>query len=161
MYSEERIKEKAMNESGIDTDWYFLDNSGQIAVVASGGGLLPESVSSDMGKLAKMVEYFRSLPVLSNDIIVEEYVLKLIDNYNEKQKTAYLRDLYFMASRGFYYFDKIVLSDYFDFGYYLKAKPIKPLIIDKSADRIKDFLPLTFIDGDMESIKHFMVNEIL
>ncbi|MEZ2440277.1 hypothetical protein AB6805_01045 [Chitinophaga sp. RCC_12] len=138
MYSEERVKEKAVNESGIDTDWYFLDNKGQIAVVASGGGLLPESVSSDMDKLRR----------------------RLIDNYNEKQKAACLRDLYFMASRGFYYFDKMVLGDYFYFGYYLKAKPISPLITDKSANNIQDIRPLTFIDGDLESVKHFMVNEI-
>lgn len=160
MYSEERIKEKAMNESGIDTDWYFFDRKGQIAIVASAGGLLPESVSSNMNRLKRMIEYFRSLPVLSNDIVIEEDVLKLVHNYSSGQKEAYLRDLYFMASRGFYYFDKVILNDYFDFRYYLKAKPIKPLIINKSEDAVRDILPCTFIDKDLESMKSFMVNDI-
>lgn len=160
MYSEERIKEKAINESGIDTDWYLMDNNGKIAIVASGGGLLPDSVSSNMERLKRMIKYFRSLPILSDDIIIDERVLKLIANYNKKQKDAYLRDLYFMTSRGFYYFDKMILNNYSDFRYYLKAKPIKPLIIDKNINSNRDVLPLTFINGDMEDIKHFMVNEI-
>lgn len=94
MYSEERIKEKAINESGIDTDWFLMDSNGKIAVVASAGGLLPDSVSSDMERLKRMIEYFRSLPILSDDIIIDERVLKLIDSYNGKQKDAYLKDLY-------------------------------------------------------------------
>ncbi|HVI45417.1 MAG TPA: hypothetical protein VM802_11120 [Chitinophaga sp.] len=47
LYSEEKLNEKASNEAGIDTDWYLLDSKRQIAIVASAGGLLPESVSSD------------------------------------------------------------------------------------------------------------------
>ncbi|MET3878745.1 hypothetical protein [Chitinophaga sp. OAE865] len=160
MYSEERIKEKAINESGIDTDWFLMDSNGKIAVVASAGGLLPDSVSSDMERLKRMIEYFRSLPILSDDIIIDERVLKLIDSYNGKQKDAYLKDLYFMASRGLYYFDKMILNDYSDFRYYLKAKPIKPLVIGKNINS-KDVLPLTTIDRDMENINQFMVNEIL
>lgn len=160
MYSEERINKKAMNESGIDTDWFLMDSNGKIAVVASGGGLLPDSVSSDMVRLKRMIEYFRSLPILSDSIIIEEPVLKLISNYNEKQKAAYLRDVNFMTSRGFYYFDKMILNDYSDFRYYLKAKPVKPLIIDKNIKSNKDVLPLTFINGDIEDMKYFMVNEI-
>lgn len=35
MYSEERTKEKAINESGIDTDWFLADSNGKIAVVCS------------------------------------------------------------------------------------------------------------------------------
>jgi len=159
MYSEEGIEEKAINESVIDTDWFLRDSNGKIAVVVSAGGLLPDSVSSDMVRLKRMIEYFRSLPILSDSIIIEEPVLKLIGNYNEKQKDAYLRDVNFMASRGFYYFDKLILNDYSDFRYYLKAKPIKPLIVGKNNSN-KDILPLTYINGDMEDMKYFMVNEI-
>lgn len=160
MYSEGRIKDKAINESEIDTDWYFLDRKGQIAIAVSAGGLLPESVSSDMDRLKRMIKYFRFLPVLSNDIVIEEDVLKLVHNYSAGQKEAYLRDLYFMASRGFHYFEKVILNDYFDFRYYLKAKPIKPLIINKSEDAARDILPYTFIDKDLENMKSFMVNDI-
>jgi len=156
LYSEKRINEKALIESGIDTDWYFMDNSGKIAIVASGGGLLPESVSSDMGRLTRMIKYFRSLPVLSNDIIIENRVLKSIKTYNEKQKDIYLSDLYFMATRGFYYFDKMISNNYSDFRYFLKAKPTIPLIIDKNTS----VLPFTFINGNLENIKYFEANKM-
>lgn len=150
-----------MIEPGIDTDWYFTDSNNQIAIVASGGGLLPESTSSDKERLTRMIKYFRSLPVSSNDIIIEDQVLQLIDNYNEKQETAYLKDAYFMASRGFYYFDKMILNDYSDFRYYLKAKPTNPLIIDTTINSMKDIIPFPSINKRLETIKHFMVNEIL
>ena len=91
MYLAGRINEKAVQESGIDIDWYFFDKTGKIAVVASGGGMLPDSASMDMDRLRKMTNYFRSLPVLSEDIIIEEGVIEKIENYKEDQKIAYLK----------------------------------------------------------------------
>ncbi|WP_160711443.1 hypothetical protein [Chitinophaga solisilvae] len=161
MYSEKRINEKMALEYVIDTDWFFLDNYGHIAVVASAGGLLPESVSADMEKLKKMISFFRSLPVLSNDIILEEDVLQKIGNFSDKGKENYLKDLYFMASRGFYYFDKVILNEYTDFRYFLKAKPVKTLDVNVIKDKITDFFSITLINDNLERMKHFNVNEVL
>lgn len=85
MYSDEEGNEKAITESGIDTDWYLLDDNFQIAIVASAGGPLPKSVSSDLPRLEKMIAYFRSLPV-SSEVILTDDVCKLIDGYSQQQK---------------------------------------------------------------------------
>jgi hypothetical protein len=161
MYSAERINEKEVHESGIDIDWYFFDKTGKIAVVASGGGMLPDSASMDMDRLRKMTNYFRSLPVLSEDIIIEESVIEKIENYKEDQKIAYLKDLHFMVSRGFYYFDKMALNDYSDFKYHLKAKPTTALLIDRFDKGVKSILPDTLIEQDLEEMMCFFVNELI
>lgn len=159
-YTEQRLNEKAAEESAIDTDWYFLDRTGKIAVVASAGGLLPDPIASDMDRLKSMITHFRSLPVLSNEVIIEKYVLDKVDKYAKDQKDAYLRDLYFMGSRGFYYFDKVELNNYFDFRYQLKAKPTKPFIINSLDRDIQDILPHIIVDNDLDNIKAFLVNEM-
>ncbi|NLR62516.1 hypothetical protein HGH93_30775 [Chitinophaga polysaccharea] len=160
MYSAERINEKAAIESGIDTDWYLLDDNFQIAIVASAGGLLPESVSSDLPRLERTIKYFRALPVLSNEITLTDDVCKLIAGYNQQQKDTYLKDVHYMTSRGFYYFDKVVVNAYDDFRYFLKAKPAKPLIIDREDNAIKELLSFPRLKGEFENLIQFMVNGI-
>jgi len=160
MYTNQRLSEKSRTESGIDIDWYFLDPIGQIAIVASAGGLIPDPIAADMDKLRKMISYFRSLPILSNNIIIENHILDEIKHYSQQQKDHYLEDLHFMCSRGFYYFDKIEINQYFDFSYHLKAKPSIPLIIDKSDNRIHEFLPPITLHQNLDTIKLFLVNEL-
>jgi len=160
MYTNQRLSEKSCTESGIDIDWYFLDPTGQIAIVASAGGLIPDPIASDMDRLRKMIAYFRSLPVLSNNIIIENHVLDEIKHYTQQQKDRYLEDLYFMSSRGFYYFDKVEINNYFDFSYHLKAKPSIPFIIDKSDNRIQEFLPPITLHQSLYDIKLLSVNEL-
>lgn len=161
MYSEKRLIEKATVESGIDTDWYFMDKFGKIAIVASAGGLLPDPIAADMDRLERMIAYFRSLPVLSNEITIEEHILERVENYAKEQRDAYLKDLYFMASRGFYYFDKIELNNYFDFRYELKAKPSVPFIINSNDSSIYEILPNIVVGRDIEEIKSFSANELV
>jgi hypothetical protein len=64
-----------------------------------------------------------------------------------------------MASRGFYYFDKLVLNSYADFRYYLKAKHKKPLDVNLLNEKL--ILPKTFVNEDLEDLKYFEVNQIL
>lgn len=152
-----RAEQKSINESGIDTDWYFTDSKGHIAVVASAGGLLPAPVSGDMEKLAGMIAYFRSLPELSDDIIIEEDILRIIDNYSEDKRKAYLKNVRFMVAKGFYYFDKTIMNNYWDYRYYLKASPKRPLIIDSD---IGNRFPLIVIEEDLHNLKQFFVNAL-
>ncbi|ASZ09872.1 hypothetical protein KTO58_26570 [Chitinophaga pendula] len=159
MNTEEEMKEKSMSESGLDIDWYFTDASGKIAIVASAGGMLPDVVVNNMEKLKGMIKYFRSLPVLSNEILIEERVVQEISGHSEEQKKAYLRDVHYMVSRGFYYFDKEVLNNYYDLRYYLKASPIKPLIINRDTDGHL-FLPEAIINSNLSDLKAFTVDQI-
>jgi len=160
MYTNERLKEKAAAESGIDIDWYFMDKFGKVAIVASAGGLLHDPVANDMDKLERMIAYFRSLPIISNEVLIEKNVLDEVAKYTQKQRDAYLKDLYSMVSRGFYYFDKVELGNYDDFKYRLKAKPSTPLIINKNETSIQEILPDIIIKNDIEDLKFFYVNEI-
>lgn len=152
-------EDKSMFELGLDIDWYFTDTSGQIAIVASAGGMLPDSVANDMERLREMIKYFRSLPVLSSEILIEERVLQDITSYTEEQKRAYLSDLYYMVSRGFYYFDKEVLNNYYDSRYYLKARPMKPLILNRRANEQLLLLEM-IIDSNLSDLKKFNVDQI-
>ena len=61
MYTNQRLSEKSRTESGIDIDWYFLDPTGQVAIVASAGGLIPDPIAADMDKLRKMISYFETV----------------------------------------------------------------------------------------------------
>jgi hypothetical protein len=160
MYTNEGLNEKASAESWIDIDWYFMDKFGKVAIVASAGGLLPDPIANDMNKLKSMTTYFLSLPVISNDVYIEKYALDKIAKYTRQQKDAYLEDVYFMVSRGFYYFDKVELNNYVDFKYQLKATPSTPLIINKDDSGIQEMLPDIIIDNDLEHIKLFSVDEI-
>lgn len=160
MYTEERLIEKASVESGLDTDWYFMDKFGKIAVVASAGGLLPDPVAADMNRLERMIAYFRSLPVLSSEVTIEKHILDKVEKYTKEQREAYLKDLYFMVSRGFYYFDKTELNNYFDFRYELKAKPSVPFIINNNNSSMQEMLPNIVVGKDIEDIKFFSANEL-
>lgn len=39
---------------------------------------MPDQVSGDMDRLKRMIAYFRSLPELSDDIIIEEDILRFV-----------------------------------------------------------------------------------
>ena len=115
--------EKMAKEVGFDFDWYFLDSKGKIGIVASAGGFLPNSISQDYDRLNLVTSYFRSLPKISDEIFIEDFVYTEIKKYNHSRKEAALKDLKFMTSKGLYYFDKEVLNNYEDYNYLLKAKP--------------------------------------
>lgn len=65
-----------------------------------------------------------------------------------------------MTSRGFYYFDKVVMNAYDDSKYFLKAKPVKPLIIDGEDNAIKELLPFPRFKSEFGNLAQLMVNGI-
>ena len=156
MYSKEEIEKKVGNESWLDTDWYFVDKNGKVAVVASAGGLLPDLVANDIEGLKKIITHFRSLPVISNEIEIVEKVLSYARGLQADGKKAYLQDLHFMSGKGLYYFDKVEVNNFYDFRYYLKSRPVKPLVLN-NPDELN---PIVKLEIDLDELKEFFVDQL-
>ena len=86
IYSEEVLSRKIEHESGIDVDWFACDSLGRIAMVASAGGMLPNTIvkqrESDF-----VYKYFRSLPKVSEVIHFTNDLERIIEDMSlEKRK---------------------------------------------------------------------------
>ena len=130
IYSQKMLNEKIIEETHIDVDWYCIDKNGFVGIVASAGGMLPTSVVQQLNNPINVIEYFRNLPTISNEVIIENAVTEKLNTMDFKQQEAYLKDVKLMTSKGLYYFDKKELNNYFSFEYFLKARPVKPLKIE-------------------------------
>ena len=159
IYTIKMLQQKIEHESTIDMDWYCIDNSEHIAVVASGGGMLPNSVARQL-RADEIIKYFRCLPVIANKIILEKRVTEEMKLMSTEQQKNYLKDVNLMVSKGLYYFDKRNLSAYSDFEYYLKAKPDVALKKDIIDDLVRSIISKTFININFDSNRFFHVNEV-
>ena len=158
MYTEDRIKEKIGPESAVDMDWFFIDHEGYIAFVASGGGLIPDSVEVDTHKLVS--NYFRSLHDISKEVTIDKKILQEASAMEEHQKNLFLEDLYSITRKGLYYFDKLQYNNYLDFKYYRKASPITPITLNNISKEIAEILSKTFVEGKIPEMLFFNVNDI-
>ncbi len=160
IYKDKELNEKIKDEAHLDTDWYCIDKNGCLGIIASAGGLLPSSVIRQLNSPNNIIDYFRNLPPISSEIILENTIIEKLKTMNFKQEEAYLKDVKLMTSKGLYYFDKQVLNNYFDFEYIKKAKPKKILTLNNIAPIFKDIVMQTIIEIDFDVDTFFFVNGV-
>jgi hypothetical protein len=102
-----------IDQQTLDIDWFFTDNK-NIAFVASAGGKLPISVAKSTINNEKITSYFRNLPS-KNDVIINPNLDKTFSNVVMKEK--YFADFIYMAKKGLFAFDKIMLNNFSDSKY--------------------------------------------
>ena len=160
IYSKKTLDEKIKDEVHVDTDWYCIDKNGCIGIVASAGGMLPSSVVQQLNNPNNVIDYFRKLPTIADEIILENPVLDKLKTMDFNQQETYLKDLKFMTSKGLYYFDKRELNNYFDFEYFLKAKPANTLKVENLDVVYKAIILQTVIQIEFNIDKTFLVNQV-
>ncbi|MBA9073224.1 hypothetical protein GGR22_001350 [Flavobacterium gossypii] len=137
----------------LDIDWFFIADD-KIGFVASAGVKLPESVAVLDEKIGILSSYFRNLPEITTAHIHDE--LKEIKKIDEK----HLADFVFMAKRGLYAFDKLVLNNFSDLKYHLVAKPETYLSLKGLPTEIIDLIHKTVYTGAIDLAKAINIEDI-
>lgn len=137
----------------LDIDWFFIAED-KIGFVASAGGRLPESVAILDKKIEILSSYFRNLPEITTVRIhgkLEE-IKKIDENY--------LADFVFMAKRGLYAFDKLILNNFSDLKYHLVAQPVAYLSLKELPSEIIDLIHKTVYAGTIDLPKVLSIEDI-
>ncbi|MEO7212757.1 hypothetical protein [Mucilaginibacter sp.] len=134
-----------------DIDWFFT-NGRHIAFVASGGGKLPLSISSsfDTSIIAAHCKMLYSV----STVVINPNLNKIVPDFDER----YLADFKEMAKKGFFAFDKTVLSNFSELNYHLVASPVIPLSLsDLEPDIAQMIMKTSFYGpvGDRINISDF------
>jgi hypothetical protein len=128
----------------LDIDWFFTDGE-QIGFVASGGGLLPATISKSSENIEILSAYFWALPKRCGAILNTNLTNKIKD-ITERYLSAFVP----MTEKGLYSFDKTFLNRPFDTSYHLVAKPITPLRLQDLPLQIKNIVIETKLKSRIE-----------
>ena len=120
------------NQEDADIDWFATDSNGHILHVASGGGILPESVAASQEVLLELHQYFLTLPELE----VAEVV-------NGAEEASSPRSVARYARRGLFSFEKTRLHERADTRYHLVARPLRPLTVAELPAPLAELLSRT------------------
>ncbi|UOQ65321.1 hypothetical protein [Hymenobacter volaticus] len=125
-----------IDQEDADIDWFATDSSGYILHVASGGGILPESVAASQEVLLELHQYFLTLPELE----VAEVV-------NGTEEASSYQSFARYARRGLFSFEKTRLHERADTRYHLVARPLRPLLVAELPKNIAQLLSRTLLPG--------------
>jgi hypothetical protein len=124
-----------LDQEDADIDWFATDVNGYILHVASGGGILPESVAASEEMLLELHQYFLTLPeTASADAVRLEGGASSGGGYQGSARYAY---------RGLFSFVKARLHDRADTRYYVVARPVRALTVAEVPGRIAELLSRT------------------
>jgi len=129
-----------------DIDWFATDSNGHILHVASGGGILPESVAASEEELLELHQYFLTRPETDTTVEAEE----------DTDAGSY-RGFARYARRGLFSFAKTRLHERADTRYYLVARPAQPLTVAELPERIAGLLGRSKLPGDVAEQSTFDV----
>ncbi|HEX8428673.1 hypothetical protein [Hymenobacter sp.] len=120
------------DQEDADIDWFATDSNGHILHVASGGGILPESVAASQEVLLELHQYFLTLPELE--------VAEIVNGADEASSH---RSVARYARRGLFSFEKTRLHERADTRYHLVARPLQPLLVTELPKPIAELLSRT------------------
>lgn len=123
-----------------DIDYFATDADGHILHVASGGGILPESVAASQEVLLELHQYFLTRPETGSAVAVEG-----AEGADEGSYPGAVR----YARRGLFSFAKTRLHKRADTGYYLVARPAQPLTVAELPERLAQLLGRTSALGSV------------
>lgn len=127
-----------IDQEDADIDWFATDSNGHIVHVASGGGILPESVAASQEVLLELHQYFLTLP--ETDSAVAAGVAEGTDEGSYQGFARYAR-------RGLFSFAKTRLHERADTRYYVVARPLQPLTVNQLPQHIATLLRRTQVPG--------------
>lgn len=105
----------------LDINWYFVDRHHHLICVASGGGRIPKIIGESISRNDLIhSSVLSSAPLFepAHNPSLSEYI-----NFSDIDSQQYFSSFDFVASRGFYAFDKVHLSDQEDEKYVLVSYP--------------------------------------
>lgn len=144
----------------IDIDWFLKDDEGFIAHIASGGGRLPKSVTESESDLEFLIKYFRNLPEINADVVINPNLDRYIRLSSNWERDRYLGDFIRMAKKGVYSFDKTHLGNFNDDQYHLVATPIRKINFNGLPPDVKVKLEKTAIHYKILNLETFCVSDI-
>jgi hypothetical protein len=147
-------------QSYLDLDWFLIDINKKVAHCASGGGKLPKSVAISKEEQEEMASFIRTLPEVSENIIINPNLNSYLTFNTAQDKERYLQDFIFMAKRGLYSYDKTIINNPQDFKYHLVAKPTMLLVSSNFPPNIIRILGKTLFEGDLNEAEIIISTEI-
>ncbi|TGE22949.1 hypothetical protein [Hymenobacter metallicola] len=128
-----------LDQEDADIDWFATDIQGHILHVASGGGILPESVAASQEVLLELHQYFLTLPDTTAATAAE------VEDGSEEAGSYQSFARY--ARRGLFSFEKTRLHERADTRYHLVARPALPLTVAQLPKRLAQLLSRTQLPG--------------
>ncbi|MCB2378128.1 hypothetical protein LGH70_11075 [Hymenobacter sp. BT635] len=110
-----------LDQEDADIDWFATDSQGHILHVASGGGILPESVAASQEVLLELHQYFLTLP--------DTTAAEAATGEDGTEEAGSYQSFARYARRGLFSFEKTRLHERADTRYHLVARPVAPLLI--------------------------------
>jgi len=125
-----------IDQEDADIDWFATDSDGHILHVASGGGILPESVAASEEELLELHQYFLTRPETGSAVTVA--VEEAADEGSYQGFARYAR-------RGLFSFAKTRLHERADTQYYVVARPARPLTLSDLPEQLVALLRRTHV----------------
>ncbi|WP_022822480.1 hypothetical protein [Hymenobacter norwichensis] len=127
-----------IDQEDADIDWFAIDGNGHILHVASGGGILPESVAASQEVLLELHQYFLTLPEL-----------EVAEIANGAEEASSYQSFARYARRGLFSFEKTRLHERADTRYHLVARPLRPLLVSELPAPLAELLSRTRLPGSV------------
>ncbi|UOQ52895.1 hypothetical protein [Hymenobacter cellulosivorans] len=134
-----------LDQEDADIDWFAVDGQGHILHVASGGGILPESVAASQEVLLELHQYFLTLP---NATTAEAAEVE-----DGAEEAGGYQSFARYAQRGLFSFEKTRLHERADTRYHLVARPLLPLTIQQLPKRLAQLLARTQLPGSVAMLR--------
>ena len=147
-----------VEEETLDITWFSVDANGEIACFASGGrGFLPASVKACKDNMIRLVDFFEdALPengygIASLNLDSRMQQRRYLADTVEEGRASYLAAYLPMATKGLYAFDCIYLNRR-PSGYFLVARPSRPLCVGELPPDIQGIVKLTRFPGRFSTL---------
>jgi hypothetical protein len=142
-----------LEQESSDIDWFAIDSDGHILHIASGGGVLPESVAASEETLLQLYQYFLALPDTNSASLVHAEANAEKSGRNYQNAIRY-------AQRGLFSFDKTLLNKHLDPQYHLAVRPADPLLIKDVPEPIATLLRRTSLPDSVLAKTQLIVSDI-
>jgi hypothetical protein len=138
-------------------DWFLCDPYGQLACLTAASYSVPKSIrTATPKKYQKLQAYINSLPIISEEIILSEFIKKNINNLKVYSNPSLFISVYsYYAVRGIYAF-----NDAHNTSYNLIAKPKKSLHISSLPSEFAQIINKTKLKANLSDTLILDVNEL-
>ncbi|PJJ47891.1 hypothetical protein [Hymenobacter chitinivorans] len=130
-----------LDQEDADIDWFAVDAEGHILHVASGGGILPESVAASQEVLLELHHYFLTLP--------DTTAAEAAEVEDGAEAAGGYQSFARYARRGLFSFEKTRLHERADSRYHLVARPVVPLLVSELPKKLAQLLGRTRLPGSV------------